>query len=96
MVTAFQESFQQHIQAFRNIAGKNHIPAVWAMEKICQLLPGTQHRFFRLISLTVSAPVNIAAAVFYVMIYCLRHTGRFRKAGAGIVKINTFHEPAPF
>ena len=91
MVSGLQKALQQYVQAFGDIAGKHHVPAIGAVEQLRQQLAGVQHRLLRLIGFVIAAAVDVAAAVADIMIHRIRHTGRFGKACTGIVQINPFH-----
>ena len=94
MVPGLQKALQQYVQAFGNIAGKHHVPAIGAVEQLRQQLAGMQHRLLRLIGFVIAAAVDVAAAVADIMVHRLRHAGRFGKACTGIVQIDPFHASA--
>ena len=92
MVARLQKTFQQHVQTLGNITGKDHVAAVRAVKQFRQLQAGVQYSFLSLIRFVIAAAIDVAAAVFHIMIYGLCHALCLGKAGAGIVKIDALHE----
>ena len=88
MVPRFKEPFQHNVQAFGHVFGEHYLFRTFSMKQLRNKTAGLVDHLLRGVGLSVIPAVDIHALAGHEFTDRLRNAGRFREAGASIVKID--------
>ena len=82
------KSLNQEIQGVGVSRRENRVPGTVTVHHFADHLSGFQHNTGSGVGLSVSAAVDIAANIFYIIVYCISHNIRLRIRCGTIIQIN--------